>query len=92
MTEEWYLEEERRRPALTVRHCGQEACRPGHSYGPAVRDHYLVHLVLSGKGIYRYADTELSLGAGDGFLILPGETHLLSGRCERPVGIRLGGV
>ena len=84
MTEEWYLEEERRRPALTVRHCGQEACRPGHSYGPAVRDHYLVHLVLSGKGIYRYADTELSLGAGDGFLILPGERTFYQADVDDP--------
>ena len=29
---------------------GFEECAPGHNYGPTVRNYYLFHLVLSGKG------------------------------------------
>ena len=29
---------------------GWEQCAPLHSYGPSVRNHYLFHYVISGKG------------------------------------------
>ena len=50
---------------------GTEACAPGHSFGPAVRDHWLVHYVHSGKGRFVVGDNEHPLEAGDGFLICP---------------------
>lgn len=52
--------------------CGIEDCDPEHSWGPAIRDHYLVHFVLSGKGIFRYMDKIYRLEKGQGFLIIPG--------------------
>lgn len=32
---------------------GWEQCEPLHSFGPASRNHYLFHYVLSGSGILR---------------------------------------
>lgn len=51
----------------------EEACCAGHSYGPAIRDYYLIHFVASGKGVFQYQNQTCSIGAGQGFLILPGE-------------------
>ncbi len=56
---------------LSLYHCGREACKPGHYYGPAVRDHYLIHYILSGKGFYRYGEKTYYLKKGQGFLICP---------------------
>lgn len=53
--------------------CGFEACESGHSYGPAVREHYIIHYVQSGKGILQYAGRVYHLGAGECFLIRPKE-------------------
>lgn len=56
---------------LSFYHCGQEACARGHDYGPAVRDHYLIHYILSGKGYFKYGEKVYYLKKGQGFLICP---------------------
>ena len=33
--------------------CGYENCAPGHSYGPILRNGYLIHYILNGAGIYK---------------------------------------
>jgi len=58
---------------LSALHCGEEDCEPGHAYGPAVRDHFLVHVVLEGRGTFRAGGTGTRLVRGDGFLIRPSE-------------------
>lgn len=40
---------------------GLEHCAPAHSYGPATRNHYLLHYVLSGTGTL-YADNSNRCG------------------------------
>ncbi|WP_313561259.1 AraC family transcriptional regulator [Ruminiclostridium cellobioparum] len=58
---------------LGLYHCGMEVCRPGHYYGPAVRDHYLIHYIMGGKGIFKYGEKIYRLEKGQGFLICPGK-------------------
>lgn len=60
--------------ALAFYFCGWEKCSPGHSFGPAVRPHFLFHYVLSGKGVYEREGKRHEVGQGQGFLILPGES------------------
>lgn len=53
---------------------GMESCAPDHAFGPAVRDSYLVHYVVSGKGTFRDGQNRCwTLGKGDAFLIFPGQ-------------------
>lgn len=69
-----FLTEEQTRLALRFYYAGSEECAPGHSFGPAVRPHYLIHFVSRGKGRYLRGNQVYELEMGDAFLILPGET------------------
>ncbi len=59
--------------SLYLNCCGCSKTEPLHSFGPALKPHYLVHYVLSGKGVFHLNATSYSLEAGYGFLITPGE-------------------
>ena len=57
---------------------GREDCAPAHSFGPAIRNHFLFHYILSGKGTLMWQDGKgrenvSHLKAGQGFLISPGQ-------------------
>ena len=57
---------------------GYEQCEPGHSFGPAARNHYLFHYVLSGTGTLMADNAKgetqtYSIKSGQGFLIFPGQ-------------------
>ncbi len=56
---------------MNVYQYGSEECVAGHSFGPAVRDHFLLHFVISGRGVYATENREYSLQRGMGFLISP---------------------
>lgn len=60
--------------SLWVCHCGWEKCEKNHSFGPGVRDHFLIHFVVGGCGRYKNSSGEYHLSRGQGFLITPGET------------------
>ena len=59
--------------SLYVNCCGCSQTQSLHSFGPASKPHYLIHYVLSGKGIFKFHDKEYRLEAGYGFLIQPNE-------------------
>ncbi|MGE5550064.1 MAG: AraC family transcriptional regulator [Bacteroidota bacterium] len=52
--------------------CGAEDCAPNHDYGPAVRDHYLIHCIRGGRGVFRVGEKVYHLRENQGFLICPG--------------------
>ncbi len=43
---------------LSVYNCGYQKCEPLYSWGPAVRDHYLIHYIASGNGRLHCGDQE----------------------------------
>lgn len=51
---------------------GREACEPGHSFGPAMREYYKFHYILDGKGIFETNGQRYELHKGQGFLVTPG--------------------
>ena len=68
---------------------GWEACEPLHSFGPFVRNHYLLHYIISGRGmLYSHSTNgeihEYSLGANQAFLICPGQINLYTADAKDP--------
>lgn len=68
---EFWETEKRDNIDLSIYYCGMEKCKPSHAYGPAVRDHFLIHYILEGKGSYYVNDKVYSLSKNQGFLIWP---------------------
>ena len=52
---------------------GTEKCAPSHKFGPAVREYYLIHFCISGKGVLNDKNGTHHIGAGELFLIRPDE-------------------
>ncbi len=59
--------------ALSVYNMGFQKCDPAFSWGPGVRNHFLIHYIVSGKGTYVKKDRIFHLQAGDCFLVYPDE-------------------
>ena len=57
---------------------GKESCCSAHSFGPAIRNHYLFHYILRGCGSLIWQDSKgathtQTLRARQGFLLFPGQ-------------------
>ena len=48
----------------------------GYEYGPAVREYYLIHVVVRGRGKFLKNGKAYEIGEGDAFLIRPMEVTL----------------
>ena len=57
---------------IRPRVCGLRISTPGLIIGPNIRDHYIFHYVLSGKGTYLYNEQSFALQSGDIFVVHPG--------------------
>jgi len=55
---------------LAIYQCGHEKCVQGH-FVHAVRNHYIIHYIVDGKGTYFSGGKKFELSKGDGFLIIP---------------------
>ena len=63
---------------LVMYQYGHEQCTPGHIFGPAARNHFVFHYVVSGTGKLYSEDTEgndleFTVRTGEGFLLIPGQ-------------------
>lgn len=69
---------------LNVYRCGIEACKPGYTWGPGIRDHFIVHCVLEGSGTFTDGSSEWKLKQGDGFVIFPGKLVTYTANRDQP--------
>ena len=65
---------------LSLYQFGWERCRPSQSFGPAARNHYLFHYVISGTGILHADDKAKTthtyrVKSGQGFMIFPNQIN-----------------
>lgn len=58
---------------LSVYNCGQQSCEKGYTWGPGIRDHYLIHLIVSGRGSYTVNNQVYTITAGDVFISKPNQ-------------------
>ena len=91
---------------LSIFNCGLERCAPGQTWGPGIRDHYLIHLVVSGKGVCEVGGRTYEVVPGDLIFARPSrpphpgpggnaggsEQHLLFPRPAAPGRGRDGGL
>ena len=68
---------------------GKEQCEPAHTFGPASRNHYLFHYVLSGTGRLMANDSkgqtkEYQIKSGQGFMIFPKQINTYIADQELP--------
>lgn len=74
---------------LNLYQYGKEQCLSGHSFGPAKREHFLFHYILSGEGtLYsedEYGNTNtFKLTEGQGFLIFPKQINTYIADVDNP--------
>lgn len=68
---------------------GWEQCEPAHSFGPAARNHYLFHYVISGAGELMAGDSKgvtrtYHIKSGQGFMLFPGQITMYTASQEVP--------
>ncbi|WP_106769194.1 AraC family transcriptional regulator [Paenibacillus faecalis] len=56
---------------LSLLFFGREECSARHSWGPGLRDSYIIHYIHSGRGTFTIHNHTYQLHAGQGFLIPP---------------------
>lgn len=63
---------------------GYEDCQKSHFFGPAIRSYWLLHFVVSGKGIFKIQNREYTLAPGEVFVIPPYEETFYQADADTP--------
>ena len=63
----------KRLPGLNPLTFGEERCRPLHFYGPGTRPYWLLHYVVSGKGLFVADEKTYKVSASQCFIVKPEE-------------------
>ena len=66
-----YIVSEKELVSLSVYNVGFQKCDPLYQWGPGIRDHYLIHYIISGEGYYQVSGHKFHLHEGDCFLVYP---------------------
>jgi len=69
---------------LNPLHYGFEDCAPGHSFGPTIRKHTLIHYVTQGTGTVSKGGKSYQVNAGEAFIILPDEVVTYTADAQNP--------
>ncbi len=69
---------------IAIYNSGIQQCAPGYTWGPGLRDHFLIHHVISGKGVFTVSGVTYPVCAGDTFLIYPSEMVSYSADRQEP--------
>ncbi|WP_240840885.1 AraC family transcriptional regulator [Acidaminobacter sp. JC074] len=59
---------------IKIYHAGYEDCKSGYAFGPFIRDHYLIHFVIKGTGIFKLDSEVYHIEKDQAFLIRPDQT------------------
>lgn len=66
-----YIVSEKELVSLSVYNVGFQKCDALYQWGPGIRDHYLIHYIISGEGYYQVRGKRFHLHSGDCFLVYP---------------------
>ncbi|MGG1556043.1 AraC family transcriptional regulator [Paenibacillus ferrarius] len=69
---------------LSVLEVGTQQCLPTMTFGPSVRDMYILHYVHSGYGTYTAGGHTEQIGPGGLFLVVPDTVHTYEADADEP--------
>ena len=69
---------------LTVMYCGSQVCDSLYSYGPMIREYYVIHYIKEGKGMLHINDKKYYLAKGQCFVIFPHYLHYYMADKDEP--------
>lgn len=69
---------------LNVDHYGAEICEGNYSFGPTIRDNFVLHFIVDGKGKFTIDGQTIELGVGDMFILPKGKVTFYQADKKHP--------
>ncbi|CDO17469.1 AraC-like ligand binding domain protein [Streptococcus gallolyticus] len=69
---------------LNVDHYGAEICDKNYSFGPTIRDNFVLHFIVDGKGKFTIDGKTIELGVGDMFILPKGKVTFYQADKKHP--------